>query len=143
MYPFSDLAAGHLDRPPPRALHPLPWCARRSAAMSSFLLCSSACLARCDRALSLSPSSSGRTVGTSCHDRPYRSLSQPQRSSLPPADSIPHSASISACVSQFTTNEIASENLNCGPPFSAVNCCPLISKDTVMTVFLGPGPAAP
>ena len=51
--------------------------------------------------------------------------------------------SISCCVRQFTTNEIAGVNLNCGPPLSATNGWPSSSKATVITVPFGPGPSSP
>ena len=41
-----------------------------------------------------------------------------------PAESSFQYLSISCCVSQFTTNEIASVNLKSGPPLSAINGCP-------------------
>ena len=40
--------------------------------------------------------------------------------------SFSHNSSTSSCVSQFTTNEMAGENLNCGPPFNAMKSCPSI-----------------
>jgi hypothetical protein len=44
---------------------------------------------------------------------------------------------------QLTWNEIASLNVNWGPPFNARNGCPSSSKLTVMTVPAGRGPASP
>jgi hypothetical protein len=44
---------------------------------------------------------------------------------------------------QLTWNEIASLNVNSGPPFRARNFCPSSSKLTVMTVPAGRGPASP
>ena len=41
--------------------------------------------------------------------------------------------SISSCVSQLNTNEMASVNLDCGPPFKATNSCPFSSNVTVIT----------
>ena len=38
-------------------------------------------------------------------------------------------------------NENAGENLNCGPPLSAMKRCPSSSNSTTMTLPLGPGPA--
>jgi hypothetical protein len=38
-------------------------------------------------------------------------------------------------------NEIA--GVYCGPPFSAANRCPSISKVATMTLPFGPGPASP
>jgi hypothetical protein len=44
---------------------------------------------------------------------------------------------------QSTDSEIASVNLKCGPPFSAIMRCPASSNSTVITLPLGPGPASP
>ena len=55
----------------------------------------------------------------------------------------PSSDRLPAGLAQFTTKEIASVNLKCGPPFNAVNGCPSSSKLTTMTEPLGPGPASP
>ena len=61
-------------------------------------------------------------IGVTCHDNPNLSLSQPHCDSSPPsAVSFSQKQSTSFCVSQFTTNEIDSLNLNCGPPFKATN----------------------
>src|SRR2546425_4272534 len=80
-----------------------------------------------------------KTVGTICHDKPYLSLSQPHCTSFPPAESFSQYRSISSCVSQLTTNEMASVNLKCGPPLSATNSCPSSWNATVMTDPAGPG----
>src|SRR2546425_13330118 len=92
---------------------------------------------------SLSCNIFGNTVGTICHDKPYLSFSHQHLSFFPPLESFSHNSSTSLCVSQFTTNEMASVNLNCGPPFSATNSCPSSWTAAVMTVPLGPGPSAP
>src|SRR4249920_2786941 len=92
---------------------------------------------------SLSCNSSTKAVGTTCHDRPYLSLSQPHLDLFPPSESFSHSSSTSCCVSQLTTNDIASVKVNCGPPFSATNSCPSSSNFAVITVPFGPGPASP
>src|SRR5438105_9366385 len=63
----------------------------------------------------------------------YLSLSQPHCTSLPPAESFVQNLSTSACVLQFTTNEMASVNLKCGPPLSATNSSPSSRNSTVMT----------
>src|SRR5262249_52375170 len=42
----------------------------------------------------------------------------------PPSESFFQSSSISFCVPQFAMNEMARENLKCGPPFNARNSCP-------------------
>src|SRR6266436_558574 len=92
---------------------------------------------------SLSCNISTKAVGTICHDRSYLSLSQPYLDLFPPSESFSHNSSTSCCVSQFTTNDIASVKLNCGPPFRATNSCPLSSNFAVITVPFGPGPASP
>src|SRR6267142_4816305 len=102
-----------------------------------------ACMTRFDFAASLSCNSSTKTVGMTCHDRPYLSLSQPHLDFFPSFESFSHRLSTSCCVSQFTTNDIASVKVNCGPPFSAMNSCPLSSNFAVITVPFGPGPASP
>src|SRR5713101_6974398 len=96
-----------------------------------------------DFSASLSCNISGKTVGTICHDKPYLSLSQPHCSFSPPSESFSQNASTSSCVSQFTTNDIAGEKVNCGPPFSAINSCPSSWNVATITVPLGPGPASP
>src|SRR5712671_6347175 len=102
-----------------------------------------ACITRFDFAASVSPSSLPRMEGTTCHDRPYLSLSQPHRSFLPPSESLSHSWSTSCCVSQLTKNEMAGVNVNCGAPFSAKKSCPSSWKVADITVPFGPGPASP
>src|SRR5436190_6138833 len=87
---------------------------------------------RCDFAASLSLNSSPKTVGTICQETPYLSLSQPHCTSFPPADSFFQNLSSSACVLQFTTNDMASVNLKTGPPLSATNFCPSSSNSTVI-----------
>ena len=72
--------------------------ARSSASISSFFMLSIAAITRCDFSGSGSASSSGRTVGTICHERPNRSLSQPHGPSSPPSESALQNASTSACV---------------------------------------------
>jgi hypothetical protein len=101
--------------------------------MSIFFILSIAAITRCDFAGSLSPISSINAVGTTCHETPNLSLSQPHWTSWPPADSFVQKWSTSSCVSQFTTSDIASVNLKSGPPLSAVKSCPSSSKVTVMT----------
>src|ERR1700674_1394446 len=92
---------------------------------------------------SLSCISSPRTVGTICHDKPYLSLSQPHLDFSPPSESFSQKPSTSSCVSQFTTKDIASVNLNWGPPFNAMNSCPSSWKVATITVPFGPGPPSP
>src|SRR6267142_2264219 len=101
--------------------------------MLIFLILSIAAMTRFDFSGSLSCSISLKTVGTTCHDTLNRSLSHPHCTSWPPADRFFQKWSTSSCVSQFTTSDIASVNLKCGPPFNAVNCCPSSSNATVMT----------
>jgi len=102
-----------------------------------------AVMTRCDFSRSGSLSSSGSAVGMTCHDTPNLSLSQPHGPCSPPSDSLVQHASTSPCPSQSTWNEVASLNVNCGPPFRATNFCPCTSKLTVITVPSGRGPAAP
>ena len=71
------------------------------------------------------------------------SLSQPQGPSSPPSESLLQNASTSSWVLQLTWNEMASLNVNSGPPFKATNFCPSSSKLTVITVPSGRGPAEP
>src|SRR6185503_5031392 len=84
-------------------------------------------------AASLSLNNSPKMVGTICQESPYLSLSQPHCTSLPPAESFFQNLSTSACVVQFTTNEMASVNLNSGPPLRARNFSPSSWNSTVMT----------
>src|SRR3989304_3231082 len=81
--------------------------------------------------------------GMICQDRPNLSLSQPHWLCSPPALSLLHSSSTSCCVSQSTSSEIASVNLKCGPPLSAMNSWPSSWNLTVMAAPLGPGPPSP
>src|SRR5206468_2114597 len=104
-------------------------------------ICSIARITLCDLPASLSWSISSKTVGTICHDKPYLSLSQPHLDFSPPSESFSQNSFTSSCVLQFTTNDIASVNLNSGPPFNAANSCPSSWNVAVMTVPLGPGPA--
>jgi hypothetical protein len=64
-------------------------------------------------------------VGTICQDTPYLSFNHPHYSFSPPAESFSQSLLISRWVSQFTTNDMAGVNVKIGPPFSAVNSCPM------------------
>jgi hypothetical protein len=54
--------------------------------MSSFVICIMACMNRVDRCASLSCSMSNSAVGTTCHDKPNLSLSQPHSTGDPPPD---------------------------------------------------------
>ena len=91
--------------------------------MSSFFIVSMAVIARFAPSEAESLNHSDICRGTTCQDTPNWSFSHPHCWALgsPPADSFSQYASISACVSQWTSNEIASLNLKCGPPFRAVN----------------------
>src|SRR4029077_1164061 len=73
-------------------------------------------------------------VGTICHERPNLSFSQPHccARSSPPSHSLSQQRSTSAWVLHLTTKEIASVNLKCGPPLSAVNSWPSRRKLTVI-----------
>src|SRR6059058_1910153 len=86
---------------------------------------------------SLSCNMSLKTLGTICHDTPNLSFNQPHCSSSPPSESFSHKSSTSSCVSQFTKNDMAGENLKTGPPFNAMNVCPSSSNVTIITVPLG------
>src|SRR5262245_32878119 len=116
-----------------------PAYARCSIAMSSFFICIIASPTRLVFAPSLSANSLPSTVGTTCQETPYLSFSQPHCTFCPPVESLSHSSSISCCVSQFTTKDIDSLNLNCGPPLSARNFCPSSSNETVITLPACPG----
>src|SRR5262245_46135413 len=111
--------------------------------MSSLSILSIASMTFFDFLPSLLPSNSPKTVGTICHDRPYLSLSQPQRDFCPPSESFSHNSSTSSCDLQSTLNEMASVNLKCGPPLSAMRSCPSSWNVAVITDPLGPGPASP
>src|SRR2546430_13731093 len=95
----------------------------------------------CERSRSGSASSSDRAVGTICHDRPNLSFNQPQGPSSPPSESLLQNASTSSWFLHVTWNEIASLNVNSGPPFKVTNFCPSSSKLTVITVPSERGPA--
>src|ERR1700682_3406053 len=84
-----------------------------------------------------------KTEGTICHDTPYLSFNQPHLCFSPPSESFFHSSSTSCWVSHFTKNDIAGENVNCGPPFSAENSCPSSWNVTDITIPFGPGPPSP
>src|ERR1700736_151101 len=111
--------------------------------MSILSICNIASMALFDFSGSLSPNSLPRAEGMICQDRPYLSLSQPHLSFLPPSESFSHSLSTSCCVSQFTKNDIAGVNLNCGPPFRAMNSCPSSWNVADITVPFGSGPPSP
>src|SRR5262252_7559342 len=96
--------------------------------MSILPICSMACMTRPDFCGSLSVSISPSILGMICHETPNLSFNQPHRLSAPPADSRSHSSSTSACVSHETNSEIASVNLNIGPPLNAMNRWPSSSK---------------
>src|SRR2546422_675527 len=105
--------------------------------MSNLRIWISACMTLSDFFGSLSCNILLNTVGTICQDSPYLSFSQPHCPSSPPSESFSHSSSTSFCVLQFTTNDMASVNLKCGPPFNAANACPSSWNAMVITVPLG------
>src|ERR1051325_10426569 len=80
---------------------------------------------------------SPKTWGPICHETPNLSFNQPHCSTSPPSESFSHNSSTSCCVSQLTRNDIAGENLNIEPPFTAMNVCPSSSNLIVITVPLG------
>src|SRR5665811_497955 len=96
-----------------------------------------------DFSASASCNISPKTVGTICQDRPYLSLSQPHCCVSPPSESFSHSSSTSCCVSQVTKSDMASVNVNRGPPLSAMNSCPLSRKVADIAVPFAAGPASP
>src|SRR5437870_386191 len=102
--------------------------------MSSFFIWSIAFMTFSDFFASLSCTISPKILGTICHETPNLSFNQPHCSSSPPSESFSHKSSTSSCVSQFTKNDMAGENLKTGPPFNAMNCCPSSSNVTVITV---------
>src|SRR5229473_48650 len=84
-----------------------------------------------------------KAVGMICHETPNLSCSHPHLSFLPPSESFSHNSSTSSWVSQLTKNDTAGENVNCGPPFNAMNGCPSSWNSTDMTDPFGPGPPSP
>lgn len=101
--------------------------------MSSFFIRIIARMTRSVFAGSLSTSMRLSTDGTICQDSPYLSFSQPQSPTAPPAESLAARSSTSSCVSQLTDSEIASVNLNSGPPFSAMNSGPVKGREPFPT----------
>ena len=75
--------------------------------MSSFVILSIACMTASDFSSSSSCSSSGSNDGTTCHDRPYLSWSQPHWPGWPPSESRSQKMSTSSCVLHSMENEIA------------------------------------
>src|SRR5258708_22997967 len=84
-----------------------PSYARCKPAISILSIFIMACITRPDLEGSLSPNSLPSAEGMICHDKPNLSLSQPHLSFFPPSESLSQSSSTSACVSQFTKNDIA------------------------------------
>src|SRR5712692_1579359 len=101
--------------------------------MLSFFIWSIAATALCDAAVSAALNIAINEFGTICHDTPNLSFSHPHCCSSPPAESFSQRPSTSACVSQFTTKEMAGEKVNCGPPLRAKNSCPSRTNRTVIT----------
>src|SRR5712691_8857301 len=86
---------------------------------------------------------SPRIRGTTCHETPNLSVSQPHTFFSPPAESLSQYSSTSSCVSHVTSSEMPCEKENDGPPFSVTNGCPSSSNVAVITDPAGPGPASP
>src|SRR5256712_12172146 len=82
-----------------------------------------------------SPIISPSAAGTTCHDTPKRSLSQPHRPSSPPYESRFQVSSSSSCVSQVATSEIPSENERLEPPILAVNPPPSSGLDAAKNLY--------
>src|SRR5690606_3794264 len=81
---------------------------------------------------SVTPSTSTR--GVICHDRPQRSLHQPQALSWPPLPTMAfHRRSVSAWSSVAIWNENASLCLKAGPPFRPTQGMPATVNSTVST----------
>src|SRR5579859_4202596 len=91
-----------------------------------------ACITRCAFSGSGSLINFPNSVGITCQDRPYLSFNQPHFDFSPPLESFSQSSFTSSCVSQSTKSEMASVNLNFGPPFRAINFCPSNSKVTTI-----------
>src|SRR5919201_2415083 len=126
-----------------RARHAYAAAARSSSAISTLPIFSIAAITRCDFSRSGSLSSSGRRVGTICHETPNLSFSQPHGPGSPPSESLLQNESTSSWLSHLTSNEIASLGRNWGPPLRAANSRPSSSNVTVMTIPSGRGPAEP
>src|SRR5438067_5584350 len=94
-------------------------------------------MTRSARAESLSLIHLSKEAGTICQDRPYLSLSHPHTPGCPPCVSLFQYSSISSWFLHRTTIDMASVNLNAGPPFRPMNSWPLISNITVMTEPFG------
>src|SRR4029077_15967040 len=107
--------------------------ARSSSALSIFPISSIAAITRCALSRSGSASSSGRRFGTTCQERPKRSLSQPHGPGSPPTPSFSQEWSTSSWPRHGIWNEIASLNVKFGPPLRARNFWPSSSKVTVIT----------
>jgi hypothetical protein len=95
------------------------------------------CITLCDFEVSPLFISFPKFEGTICHDTPYLSLSQPQFCFSQPLERLPQKSSISFCVSQLTTNEMACENVKTGQPLRATNSCQSREKAIVITVHFG------
>jgi hypothetical protein len=81
--------------------------ARCRSLTSSLTICSMAFMALFDLSGSLSSNIPPSAVEAICQNRPYLSLSQPQRWGSPPSTSFSHSSSTSSCVSQLTKSDTA------------------------------------
>src|SRR2546426_8777896 len=126
-----------LDEQDPQTLTPSK--ASRSFSTSIFVIWSIASVARFAASRSGLAMYTTSCRGTTCHDRPKRSFSQPQTlGSPPPAMRASQYLSTSAWFSQSIENETASLNLKSGPPLSPMNGCPATVKSTVRTMPAGP-----
>src|SRR6185436_6045246 len=105
--------------------------------MSIFFIFIMAAITRSDFSGSLPPIHLSNDSGTICQDNPYLSLSHPQTLGVPPRERLSQNSSISSWFLHRTISEIASVNLNSGPPFRARNSWPLSSKSTVITAPAG------
>src|SRR5438874_4241874 len=144
--PFDVRVEGPLDGDLPRRFfgHPrVHHCryARSSVAMSSLPILSTASMTLAGLPAFGSPIILPRTVGTTCHETPKRSFSQPHGPGSPPSCvSLLQMVSISSWVSQVATNENASVNENEGPPSKAVYSWPSSVKVACSTLPFGIGP---
>src|SRR3989442_6525802 len=86
-----------------------------------------------------SPIISPSAAGTTCHDTPKRSLSQPHGPSSPPSERRFQVSSSSSCVSQVATSEIPSEKEKLGPPSIGVKYRPSSSHVACSTLPFGRG----
>src|SRR5947209_1399112 len=106
--------------------------------MSSFFILSMTSITRPAFLRSGSARSPYSIVGTICHERPYRSFTQPHCSASGTAERAFQYRSTSAWLSHGTVKETASLNLKYGPPFRPLNFRPISVKSTDRTSPLFP-----